>query len=111
MISEVDDLLLNVTTYSSNFQKELITSWKSAIIEGAVVVLCPVEVLSRRQTQHQHKHMAHRARAARQHGPPEPAAKSRSCGAPVSVHRSPLKLHCKTTPVSWITVEFNRHKY
>lgn len=33
------------------------TIWKSAIIEGVVVVRWPVEVLSRRQTQHQHKHM------------------------------------------------------
>lgn len=43
------------------------TSWKSAIIEGAAVVLCPVEVLSCRQTQHQHKHMAHAQHMGLQH--------------------------------------------
>lgn len=59
------------------------TSWKSAIIEGAVVVLCPVEVLSRRQTQHQHKHMAHTECTAGQHGIPEPAAQSLSGSSPV----------------------------
>ena len=59
------------------------TSWKSAIIEGASVVLCPVEVLSRRQTQHQHKHMAHRGRTAGQHGTPGLAAQS-LCRSPVT---------------------------
>lgn len=63
--------------------EEVLTSWKRAIIEGAVVVLCPVEVLSRRQTQHQHKHMAHIGSAAGQHGTPEAAAKSLSGHAPV----------------------------
>lgn len=57
--------------YSAN----VLTSWKSAIIEGAVVVLCPVEVLSRRQTQHQHKHMAHTECTVGQHFIPQPAAK------------------------------------
>lgn len=61
----------------------MFTSWKSAIIEGAVVVLCPVEVLSRRQTQHQHKHMAHTECTAGQHVTPEAAAKSRFGCAPV----------------------------
>lgn len=59
------------------------TSWKSAIIEGAVLVLCPVEVLSRRQTQHQHKHMAYTEDTAAQHGSPEPAARSLCGSAPV----------------------------
>lgn len=63
--------------------KTVRTSWKSAIIEGTVVVLCPVEVLSRRQTQHQHKHMAHSERTAGQHGTPEPAAQSVSRSASV----------------------------
>lgn len=60
------------------------TSWKSAIIEGAVVVLCPVEVLSRRHTQHQHKHMAHTDCTAGQHGTPEPAAQFVSHSASVA---------------------------
>lgn len=52
-------------------------------MEGAVTVLCPVEVLSRRQTQHQHKHMTHTECTAGQHGTPEPAAQSLSGSAPV----------------------------
>lgn len=82
---------LKAAIYGPSLREEkLVTSWKSAIIEGAVVVLCPVEVLSRRQTQHQHKHMAHPARVARQHGPPEPAANSLSLGlqSPLTDHRS-----------------------
>lgn len=63
--------------------QNVFTSWKRAIIEGAVVVLCPVEVLSRRQTQHQHKHMAHIGSAAGQHGTPEAATKSLLGHAPV----------------------------
>lgn len=60
------------------------TNWKSAIIEGAAVVLCPVEVLSRRQTQHQHKHIAHPDRTAGHHGIPGPAAQSPSRSTPIS---------------------------
>lgn len=62
--------------YPTEEQNHVFTSWKSAIIEGAVVVLCPVEVLSRRQTQHQHKHMAHTECTAGQHGTRKPAGKS-----------------------------------
>lgn len=64
-------------------EEVVFTNWKSAIIEGAVVVLCPVEVLSRRQTQHQHKHMTHTECTAGQHGTPETAAQSLSGSAPV----------------------------
>ena len=69
--------------YPTAEKNKLCTSWKSAIIEGAVVVLCPVEVLSRRHTQHQHKHMARTECTAGQHGTPEPAARSLSGSAPV----------------------------
>lgn len=82
--------------------EEVLTSWKRAIIEGAVVVLCPVEVLSRRHTQHQHKHIAHIGSAAGQHGTPEAAAKSllghSSSPSLIPAHMETLWTHYLSTP-------------